>query len=615
MNKHSRRGSVGVMVLMLACIVAIFEAWLGGGWIESAWSKSASVSTTQVTVSSACSMTANVTSAHHATLIPGVYSGSYTTDGATPYANGIGSTTLTSFCNDSDGYAIYAIGYTGETDGVNTMVGDATGLTIATGTATSGNTSQWAMKLAKVTDSSTSYLPNNLTIVDGFGAFHAVPNAYTKVASYSSQTDSALGLGSKLTATYAVYVQPDQTVDTYVGKVKYTLVHPNTNDPSSFMVNFYANGGTGTMNSQKITRGQATALTSNSFTAPTGKTFNGWNTAPDGSGTSYADGEQVTNLADAGDTITLYAQWMENTQSSCKSSPYISTVASGITYMQDINSTNKTTVLSNLTEDATYQIKDSRDNNTYCVGKLRDGNLWLLDNLALDLTDPDVQTAMYSSTADDTYNTGTNAKNSTLIKLFNGGGTTSDQYPTAKLNNVAWTSDSQNYYSIPMMAKSGTCNNAYCVNDPTSGNWSYDSTTQATINGATSVYQGKIGIYYNYCAASAGSYCYGNGTSYTGTPTSDPDTSSLQDVKEDICPAGWRLPTTYNNGGEFANLYTSAPARPTVRAATVTSGPLRGSIPAVCATSTSILAMPVRPMAVIATTATLLGAYCRPSGK
>ena len=201
------------------------------------------------------------------------------------------------------------------------------------------------------------------------------------------------------------------------------------------------------------------------------------------------------------------------------------------------------------------KVYDNRDGQIYSVTKLADNNCWLLDNLALDLTDPDVQDAMYDSTADpDAYSVNTHAKNSTLYKLFNGGGTTSDQYPTAKLNNVAWTSSAQNYYSVPMMVKSGTCINTYCVNDPTSGNWSYDSTTQATINGTTSVYQGKIGIYYNYCAASAGSYCYGNGTSYTGTPTSDPDTSTLQDVKEDICPAGWRLPTS-GTGSEFANLY------------------------------------------------------------
>ncbi|MBQ5638194.1 MAG: hypothetical protein IIV06_03975, partial [Alistipes sp.] len=55
------------------------------------------------------------------------------------------------------------------------------------------------------------------------------------------------------------------------------------------------------------------------------------------------------------------------TQSSCSDSPMISTVASGITYMQDINSGNKSTVLSALTQDATYQIKDNRESSAHSV--------------------------------------------------------------------------------------------------------------------------------------------------------------------------------------------------------------------------------------------------------
>lgn len=39
--------------------------------------------------------------------------------------------------------------------------------------------------------------------------------------------------------------------------------------------------------------------------------FIGWNTAPDGSGTSYADEARVKDLASPGSTITLYAQWEE----------------------------------------------------------------------------------------------------------------------------------------------------------------------------------------------------------------------------------------------------------------------------------------------------------------
>ena len=42
-----------------------------------------------------------------------------------------------------------------------------------------------------------------------------------------------------------------------------------------------------------------------------GYNFIGWNTAPDGSGTSYADEALVKDLASPGSTITLYAQWEE----------------------------------------------------------------------------------------------------------------------------------------------------------------------------------------------------------------------------------------------------------------------------------------------------------------
>jgi uncharacterized repeat protein (TIGR02543 family) len=53
-------------------------------------------------------------------------------------------------------------------------------------------------------------------------------------------------------------------------------------------------------------------LTTNTFTFE-GKTFNGWNTAADGSGTHFKD-EEVNNLSSTeGDTVTLYAQWTTNT--------------------------------------------------------------------------------------------------------------------------------------------------------------------------------------------------------------------------------------------------------------------------------------------------------------
>ncbi|MBO7132166.1 hypothetical protein J6V85_02835 [Candidatus Saccharibacteria bacterium] len=147
------------------------------------------------------------------------------------YMEDIGKTTLTVFCNDGGGYAIYAVGYTGEEiGGTNStkLVGVESSLTINTGTYTQGTTtdSVWSMKVSKVTDTSVSYNPANLTIENGFDAYSAVPAAYTKVASFTSTTD--LTLGSKLETTYAAFVSGLQRADVYNGKVKYTLVHPST---------------------------------------------------------------------------------------------------------------------------------------------------------------------------------------------------------------------------------------------------------------------------------------------------------------------------------------------------------------------------------------------------
>jgi uncharacterized repeat protein (TIGR02543 family) len=71
-------------------------------------------------------------------------------------------------------------------------------------------------------------------------------------------------------------------------------------------VSYFANGGSGSMTSQCSTT--ATGLSSNSFTRA-GYTFSGWNTAADGSGTSYSNGVSFT----FGSDVSLYAQWTINT--------------------------------------------------------------------------------------------------------------------------------------------------------------------------------------------------------------------------------------------------------------------------------------------------------------
>ena len=68
-------------------------------------------------------------------------------------------------------------------------------------------------------------------------------------------------------------------------------------------VTFNSNGGTGSMSPQIANI--PTALTLNTFTR-VDYLFNGWNSAANGSGTSYANGATYSFAAD----ITLYAQWI-----------------------------------------------------------------------------------------------------------------------------------------------------------------------------------------------------------------------------------------------------------------------------------------------------------------
>ena len=85
------------------------------------------------------------------------------------------------------------------------------------------------------------------------------------------------------------------------------IVNPPSGD---YTVHFDANGGSGSMSEQSITYGTATNLTSNTFTSPSANyVFGGWNTKKNGSGTSYSNAQSVTDIASAGQTITLYAQW------------------------------------------------------------------------------------------------------------------------------------------------------------------------------------------------------------------------------------------------------------------------------------------------------------------
>ena len=292
------------------------------------------------------------------------------------YEDDIGTTTLKVICNDNEGFSIYAIGYTGETYGTTTLVGASTGQTIATGTATSGNTSNWAMKLE--TNSSATY---PITLQNGYGSYSNVPTTYTKVAERQSATDTGTSaIGSVLTTTYATYVSSTQVADTYNGKVKYTLVHPYTEVPlqpqatNSGKIGYYPNasGVTDTMGDQSVGSSVTSAvLWASNFQRP-GYGFVGWTDQFDydinsnnNTGHIYGPNETIEFTAGqysgSNPGLSLYAVWVPSAGN-----------LQGWTGCSSLQQGNVTA------------LTDTRDNDTYAVAKLADGKCWMIENLRLD---------------------------------------------------------------------------------------------------------------------------------------------------------------------------------------------------------------------------------------
>ena len=116
----------------------------------------------------------------------------------------------------------------------------------------------------------------------------------------------------------------------------------------------------GEMGLQGIAAGQSDRLNTNQFTR-TGAQFVGWNTAANGSGTSYADGANYSVSDNPGSYwVTLYAQW------------------EALHTMQDFTLEQ----CQSLASDANYTVVDSRDGSNYTVRYIN-GACWMTQNLRL----------------------------------------------------------------------------------------------------------------------------------------------------------------------------------------------------------------------------------------
>ena len=145
-------------------------------------------------------------------------------------------------------------------------------------------------------------------------------------------------------------------------------------------------------------------------------------------------------------------------------------------------------------------LTDIRDNSTYTVARLSDGNCWMTSNLALDISKAN------SLSSDD----------------------------TDIAEGTTWP---ETDVETPMETEDGTW-----TEDP---NAILFAKHPIKIYNSGGLYQDSYGYYYTWCAATAGT-CLGVNT--------DGDSASSS-----ICPRGWRLPTGGGNG-DFQTLYDKFPS-------------------------------------------------------
>ena len=232
--------------------------------------------------------------------------------------------------------------------------------------------------------------------------------------------------------------------------------------------------------------------------------FQSWaNTAGSFANSSY----QVTQYTVAGNaTITLTGQSVTTT-------------------IQSITSSTCTTTAK--------PVYDTRDNEVYWIQQLADGKCWMLDNLRLGGT----STISLTSSSTNTGTSWTLPKSGTVC-FYSSSCTGTDGSTTG----TGYTVPAINTASKDTIPKSGS---------------------NLTVYGPGT---GKIGVYYNYCAASAGNICVASN-------------SNNGSADRDICPKGWKLPTTgssNDSAGSYYYLYNTSYSANATNFRNALSTPLSG---------------------------------------
>ena len=212
-------------------------------------------------------------------------------------------------------------------------------------------------------------------------------------------------------------------------------------------------------------------------TCTTGNNFAGWNVTPQFGVLADRDAASTTFTVGAND-VTI-------------------TATCGDIFMQGFSA-------SGMNVGDTITLKDARDNQTYTVAKLADGNVWMIDNLRLGYNSSNPATTTLTLNPADSNVTQTRTITAYDFVTY---GSDKCVYTSSDTPDTGW-------YNACMRSRST------------------EATTPAD------------GVWYNYAAATAGTITgYSNDT----------------DATESICPKGWTLPT-YAQIDNLVTLIGSSPS-------------------------------------------------------
>ena len=190
------------------------------------------------------------------------------------------------------------------TNGATTAaIGSAGLLSTAVGTPTNGGTytlyAVWSPKTYTITYSAGSGV-TGVTVPSAGSATHG--------SNYTVSSTTPTRSGYKFdgwTSSAGGSVAPGGTISNVTSNITLTAKWI-----ARYTVSYNGNGSTSGTAPTTVTvdSGGSTTAAANPFTK-TGSTFTGWNTAANGSGTSYAAGATISNITS---NIILYAQWQGN---------------------------------------------------------------------------------------------------------------------------------------------------------------------------------------------------------------------------------------------------------------------------------------------------------------